>query len=100
MTPRFGTLAWPLSRLDEAVELLALHTGHSSLAPAAAEALTGTGMDDPVALGRAIERLLSAHGLEVEPCAVSYAGVDRLPVPLILRGFRTNPPMSWSRRSW
>ena len=85
MTPLFATLAWPLSRLDEAVELLARHTGHPPFAPAATAALTGAGMDDPVALGRAIERLLSAHGLEVEPCVVSYAGVDRLPAPLILR---------------
>ena len=85
MTAIFERLAWPLSRLDEAMELLARRLGHSAVAPGTTAALGAAGAGDSQAIDRAIERLLSAHGLEAEPCEVRYAEVPRLPVPLILR---------------
>jgi ATP-binding cassette subfamily B protein len=85
MTADLRAFAWPLARLDEAVDVLARRTGHQGPAPAASMALSHTNLDDPHAVGRAIERLLSAHGLEVEPYAVRYRDAVRLPAPLVLR---------------
>lgn len=85
---------WPLSRLDEAIESVARYTGHSGGTPGAARSLIGSAVNDPHALGRAIERLLSAHGLEVEPCVVRYRELERLPAPLVLRVPDGNKPIS------
>jgi ATP-binding cassette subfamily B protein len=80
----FSGLAWPLPRLDEAMELLARRMGHSPVTQGATVA-PRAGVADSLAIDRSIERLLSAHGLEVEPFQVNYAGAGRLQVPLILR---------------
>ena len=85
MIEHLSRLAWPLSRLDEAVELLARRLGHSTVAPGATAALDLGALRDTLAIGRALERLLSAHGLEAEPCEVTYATVGHLPAPLMLR---------------
>jgi len=88
MTRAVEGFAWPLSRLDEAVELLARRVGHPPAAPR-----TGTGdgeslvaaAADRFALGRAIERLVFGHGLEVEPSVLSHREAADLPAPSIVR---------------
>jgi ATP-binding cassette subfamily B protein len=84
VTAAFAGLAWPLSRLDEAVELLARRMGHSAVMPGATVA-PGTAAADPLALERAMARLLTAHGLEAEPFEVTYGDAGRLELPLIVR---------------
>jgi ATP-binding cassette subfamily B protein len=84
-THALSEFTWPLSRLDDAIELLARRAGHSEATVGAPGVLSPAAASDPHALGRAIERLLSAHGLEVEPHIVRYQEADRLPAPLILR---------------
>ena len=87
MTPALEGFAWPLARLDEAVELLARHVGH----PAGPRTGTTDGASlaaaavDRFALGRAIERLVFGHGLEVEPSVLSYGEAADLPAPSIVR---------------
>ena len=69
----------------EAVELLARRVGHPPAAPR-----TGTGdgeslvaaAADRFALGRAIERLVFGHGLEVEPSVLSHREAADLPAPV------------------
>ena len=88
MKPTVDGCAWPLSQLDEAVELLARRIGHPSRPARSGEssgaALTASA-DDRGALGRAIERLLFAHGLEVEPSVVMHHEAAVLPAPSIVR---------------
>ena len=82
MTPTVTSCAWPLSQLDEAIELLARHTGQPSsptrgvpwIGASLAAAAAGRG-----ALGRAIERLIFAHGLEVESSVVLHYEAAQLP---------------------
>jgi ATP-binding cassette subfamily B protein len=84
MTSALEAFAWPLSQLDEAVELLARRIGHGGRLAAAAT-LEGLNPDDAAALGRGIERLVLAQGLEVQPYALRYAEIDALPAPIILK---------------
>ncbi len=88
MKPTVTSCAWPLSQLDEAVELLARRIGHPSPPARSGEssgaALTASA-DDRGALGRAMERLLFAHGLEVEPSMVMHHEAAVLPAPSIVR---------------
>jgi len=88
VTPDLKGFAWPLSRLDEAVELLARHVGHPLAGPRDGAAGGGPLADaaaDRVALGRAIERLVFGHGLEVEPSVLTHREVEDLPAPSIVR---------------
>jgi ATP-binding cassette subfamily B protein len=85
VTATLAGLSWPLSRLDEAIELLARRLGHSAVTPGATAALGRAAAVDSPSIGRALDRLLFAHGLEPEPCEVRYADAAHLPVPVILR---------------
>jgi len=83
--PPLERFAWPLSRLDEAVELLARRIGRHGRAPQGMTTLTDAEVADGQAFGRAIERLLIAHSLEVEACTLRYGDVDRIPTPVVVR---------------
>jgi ATP-binding cassette subfamily B protein len=85
MSLSLSGFAWPLSQLDEAIELLARHIGGHGRTPRGVTSLSDADVDDVEAFGRAIERLLVAHSLEVEPSALRFGGLDRIPAPLILR---------------
>jgi len=77
-TPDLHTLAWPASRLGEAIELLARKgrlLPQPVEAPAPPENLGQTG-DEVV--GRWIESAVGRLGLEAEPAESSYAEVDQL----------------------
>ena len=84
---RLQDFAWPLSRLDEAVELLARRTGPSRHIASSAEAtsLLQADVSDADALGRSIERLLVGYGLEVDACVLRYSDVTRMTAPVIVR---------------
>ena len=79
------SFAWPLSQLDQAVELLARRVGQPGRPSHGMTSLSDTDVTDGEAFGRAIERLLVAHSLEVETCALRFGQLDRIPAPLILR---------------
>ena len=79
------TFAWPLSELDEAVELLGRRVGHPAGAAPRMTTLMGADATDPAALGRALERLVEPHGLEVEECTLRYGAVNEMAAPLIVR---------------
>lgn len=85
MKAPLDAFAWRLSELDEAVELLARRVGHPGSTSRGPTTLSGADATDAAALGRSIERLLEAHGLEVDVCALRYGGVPQLPAPLIVR---------------
>jgi ATP-binding cassette subfamily B protein len=84
MTLDLFSLAWPAEGLDEAVERLARASGLAQRA-GAAHAIAVDVADDVHAVGRAIESVVSAHGLEVEPCSIEYRNADRLRTPILIR---------------
>ncbi|MEO7271052.1 MAG: hypothetical protein ABIX28_23425, partial [Vicinamibacterales bacterium] len=88
MTATVASCAWPLSELNEAVELLARHTGQPSPLAGGAHVVAvplTAAAGDRVALGRGLERLLVAHGLEVEWSVLLHHEAARLPAPAIVR---------------
>ena len=86
MTPDLAALAWPLERVDEAIDELTRRSGLVRAAPARAAATTGARVArDPHVFGRAMEILVSAHGLEVEPVVVRHRDVMQLDAPMIVR---------------
>lgn len=85
MTHSLARFAWRLSHLDEAIELLARRIAGRGPSSQVATSLSDADVSDGHAFGRAIDRLLIAHGLEVEPCTLRFGEVDRLPAPVIVR---------------
>lgn len=81
MTAPLAGLAWPWSRLDEAVDLLARRIGTPERATDTVAPHAGA---SPFA-GHMLDRLLFAHQLEAEPCTIRYRDADSLPAPLIVR---------------
>lgn len=70
-----NAFAWPVARLDEALERLARHAG---LAPAPDDVPAppaGPANGEPFALW--LEAVSERVGLEIEPAAIAYADVDR-----------------------
>ena len=86
MTLPLHDVTWPLSRLDEGVDLLARRIGHppSGVRPGAAASLPAV-FDDRAAFGRAIERVLFPYGLDVEPAVLLHREAAHLPAPGIVR---------------
>ena len=85
MTLPLGRFVWKLEQLDEAVELLARRIGHRGCPPRGTTTLSHVEIRDSQAFGRAIERLLVEHSLEIETRTLRFGDVDRLPAPLIVR---------------
>jgi ATP-binding cassette subfamily B protein len=76
--PDLNTLAWPVSRLDEAIEFLARKGGlspHPLEAPAMPKDLAPA---DDETLGRWIEVIAGRLGLEAEPVETTHAEVEQL----------------------
>jgi ATP-binding cassette subfamily B protein len=88
VTPAVDACAWPLSRLDEAIELLARRVGHAAGSSGAARASVtplATATGDRHAFGRAIARLLQPHGLDVDAGRLRHDEAGHLPAPSIVR---------------
>ncbi|HRV92818.1 MAG TPA: hypothetical protein P5526_11695, partial [Anaerolineae bacterium] len=92
-------LAWPVARLDEAIELLARRTGLGSVFHEAQSLPPELHQAGLAALGQWVQATADRLGLEAEPVAVSLAELDDLvhqtaPAILYLPPALNNPTAS------
>lgn len=71
-------LSWPISRLGEAIEVLAHKSGLSTQSIESPSPPDGLALDDDEAIGKWIEAVASCLGIEAEPTESPYADVEQL----------------------